>query len=393
MRPGNRTRMFFRALLAVAAIPLLGSGCSGDRNRGPGAEFIVSAGDSTYWVRTEGANMRSRGSPMVLARLDDRFRELYVVDDDNSFNNALFVGQTLYQRDILSGDSSEVFRDTLIAALAEKYELANPDARRLGPDEDAGDEPAITATAEVSVIGVHGPFLSLEYHADTTGPSDDAWHMTKHIVVDLRTNKQVTLAEVLGPADASNIINRARTLFRETVDSIRRDARPAAQRAAQSLARFRFDPTSFALTSPNGTLMIAFSAPGQGHGGEGGVLPMRPIGVRQPTWWSEARETLPTSTQAHEETWERSGYRVRAIYDSTDTAVRLAVTDSAGREYPVGPVSSPVHRIYWLDRPPISTEVRDALTRAFDEAALYDDAARATTEALLSPRVTWVVRR
>jgi hypothetical protein len=120
---------------------------------------------------------------------------------------------------------------------------------------------------------------------------------------------------------------------------------------------------------------------------------MRPIGVRQPTWWSEARETLPTSTQAHEETWERSGYRVRAIYDSTDTAVRLAVTDSAGREYPVGPVSSPVHRIYWLDRPPISTEVRDALTRAFDEAALYDDAARATTEALLSPRVTWVVRR
>jgi hypothetical protein len=393
MRPGNRTRTFRRALLVAAAVPVLGSSCAGGRDAGPVVEFIVSAGDSTYWVQREGREMRSRGSPMVLAHLDNRFRELYVVDDDNSFSNALFVGQTLYQRDILSGDSSEVFRDTLIAGLAEKYERANPEARRLGPDEDAGDEPAITATAEVSVIGVHGPFLSLEYHADTTGTSDDSWHMTRHVVVDLRTNKPVTLSDVLGPEDARAIVDRARALYRETLDSIRRDTRPAARRAAQSLARFRFDPTSFALTSPNGTLMIAFSAPGQGHGGEGGVLPMRPIGVRQPTWWSDARGTLPTATREREEIWERPGYSVRAIYDSNDTAARLTLTDSSGGETPIGPVSSPVHRIYWLDSPPISSDVRAALTKAFDEAALYDNAVRATTDASLFSRVTLAVRR
>ncbi len=384
--------MFPRAIVLGMGVSLF-AGCTNDQGRGPAAEFIVSAGDSTYWVRREGSTIRTRGSPMVLARLDGRFRELYVVDDDNSFNNALFVGQTLYQRDILSGDSSEVFRDTLISGLAEKYGEANPDARRLGPDEDAGDEPAITATAEVSVIGVHGPFLSLEYHADTTGPSDDSWHMTKHVVVDLRTNKQVTLTDVLGPADARTIIDRARGLYRETLDSIRRDPRPAARRAAQALARFRFDPTSFALTSPNGTLMIAFSAPGQGHGGEGGVLPIRPIGVRQPTWWSDARGSLPTATRQHEEIWERPTYSVRALYDSTDTAVRLVISDSAGREFPVAPVSSPVHRIYWLDAPSITREQRDALTRAFDEAALYDNAARAATDALFAPKVMWAVRR
>ena len=98
---------------------------------------------------------------MVLARLDGRFRELYVVDDDRSFENALFVGQRLFQRDILTNDSMQVFRDSLIPSLAERYERENPDARPLGPDEEPGDEPAVTATAEVSVIGVHGPYLSL----------------------------------------------------------------------------------------------------------------------------------------------------------------------------------------------------------------------------------------
>ena len=80
---------------------------------------------------------------MVLARLDSRFLELYVVDDDHSFENALFVGQRLYQRDLVSGDSTEIFRDTLVPSLAEKYERAHPDARRLGPDEDPGEEPGV----------------------------------------------------------------------------------------------------------------------------------------------------------------------------------------------------------------------------------------------------------
>jgi hypothetical protein len=64
--------------------------------------------------------------------------------------------------------------------------------------------------------------------------------------------------------------------------------------------------------------------------------------------------------------------------------VRLALLDSAGTEFPVGGVAAPVHRIYWLDRPPVDRAQRAALTKAFDEAAAYDDAARAVMSANVS---------
>lgn len=377
MTPSRRTRN--RAALALVGGLwglLLLSACAG-KDGAPDAEFIVSAGDSTYWVRSTGAALRMRGSPMVLARLDRRFQELYVVDEDNSFENALFVGQRLYMRDLISGDSAELFRDTLVAALADKYQRRHPDARKLAPDEETAEEPATTATAEVSVLGVHGPFLSIEYHADTSGAGDDTWHMTRHAVIDLRTGQQVGLADVLGAVEGDAVAKRGRLLYRETVDSIRRDRRPEARRAAQSLGRFRFDPASFSIVAPNGTLMIALSAPGAGVGGEGFVLPLRPLPVVEPAWWLDARAALPTSTREREELWSRGSYVVKATYDTSARPVQLTLADSSGREFPVGGISAPVHRIYWLDSPAIDRSERMALTRAFDEAAQYDDASKA----------------
>lgn len=364
----------------AAAFLLAGAGACGDRgDRIPEAEFIVAAGDSTFWVSSDGSSIRLRGTPMVLARLDGRFRELYVVDEDRSFENALFVGQRLYMRDIATNDSIELFRDTLVASRADAYEREHPEARRLAPDEDTGEEPSTTATAEVGVLGVHGPFLSVEYHADTTGEGDESWHMTRHMVIDMRTARPATLTDVLGAEEASAVLGRARNLYRETVDSVRRDRRPTARRAAQAIARFRFDSTSFWLTAPNGTLMVAFSAPGQGSGGAGGVMPMRPIPVNEPQWWRESRINFPTSTGEREERWQRSGYVVKAMYDTSARPVMLTLTDSAGREHQLGAVTAPVHRIYWIDGGRgLDRAQRDALTKAFEEAALYEDAPRAS---------------
>jgi hypothetical protein len=371
MTPTTRTRNRANNALVGALFAVLGA-CGGSGGV-PRAEFIIAAGDSTYWVRTGGSGATLRGSPMVLARLDGHFRELYVVDEDRSFENALFVGQRLYQRDLITGDSSEVFRDTLVTSLAERYELRHPEARRLAPDEDTAEEPSTQATAEVSVLSVHGPFLSLEYHADTSGAGDETWHMTRHAVVDLRTGKQVTLTDVLGPAEADAMLKRGRSLYRETVDSVRRDRRPEARRAAQALGRFRFDPTSFSLASPNGTLMIAFSAPGAGSGGEGFVLPMRPLAVTEPAWWQDARSAIPSSTREREELWSHGSYIVKAAYDSSAKPVMITIADSAGKEFPVGGVSAPVHRIYWLDRPELTRAERSALQKAFEDAEKYDD--------------------
>jgi hypothetical protein len=372
----HQRRQAPRVAVAAGLLTLLVA-CARSNNPAPPAEFIVAAGDSSYWVKSDGSGIKLRGSPMVLAWLDGRFRELYVVDDDRSFEDALFVGQRLYQRDLVSGDSTEIFRDTLVTALADAYSRAHPDARRLAPDEDAAEEPSATATADVSVLGVHGPFLSVEYHADTSGAADDSWHMTRHVVIDLRSGKQASLIDVLGASEAPLVLARARSLYQETVDSIRKDSRSSAQRAARSLGRFRFDPSSFSLTAPNGTLMIAFSAPGQGSGGEGFTMPIRPIPVAEPPWWTDARAALPTSTREREEHWARGAYVVKALYDTTAQPVRMMLVDSLTREFPVGGVAAPVHRIYWLDRPALDRAQRDALTRAFDEAALYDDAARA----------------
>jgi hypothetical protein len=99
----------------------------------------------------------------------------------------------------------------------------------------------------------------------------------------------------------------------------------------------------------------------------------------------DARVVLPTAIREREEQWSRGAYMVKAMYDTTARPVHLVLVDSAGREFQVGGVTAPVHRIYWLDRPPVDRVQRSALSKAFDEAALYDDAARAAVEDSASP--------
>ena len=63
----------------------------------------MAAGDSTFWVSSDSTGMRVRGSPMLLARWDGRFYEVYVADDDRSYYDAVFVGQQVFRRDLLTG--------------------------------------------------------------------------------------------------------------------------------------------------------------------------------------------------------------------------------------------------------------------------------------------------
>src|ERR1043165_4034189 len=118
------------------------------RRPAPAAEFLVSAEDSTFWVTSGDSGVQVRGSPILLARYGGRFYEVYAADDDYSFENALFVGQRLYRRDILSGDSVLVYADTAVPALALRYARAHPDERRLGPDEDVEPDAPTSSTAE-----------------------------------------------------------------------------------------------------------------------------------------------------------------------------------------------------------------------------------------------------
>ena len=80
--------------------------------------------------------------------------------------------------------------------------------------------------------------------------------------------------------------------------------------------------------------------------------------------------------------WERPGLAVVARYVEGGERAALAMLDSAGREWPVARISAPAYSLLWLDSPPIDPATRRALTRAFDEAALYSEQSRTASRAV-----------
>src|SRR5215471_8789464 len=111
----------------------------------PQAEFLVATQDSTFWITTKGSTVRARGVPITLAQYDGRFVEIYLADDDRSFQDALLVGFRVYRRDLLAGDSTLVFEDSIVPRIAREYASAHPSAHRLAPEEDGHEDPATQA--------------------------------------------------------------------------------------------------------------------------------------------------------------------------------------------------------------------------------------------------------
>ena len=102
----------------------------------PSAEFVVEDGDSSFWVRSGPEGVRVRSAPLRLGRLNGSFIELYLANDDHSYPDGIITGQRLYRRDLRSGDSTAIFMDTTINAVAVMYASQHPTERPLGPDDD-----------------------------------------------------------------------------------------------------------------------------------------------------------------------------------------------------------------------------------------------------------------
>src|SRR5256714_8880680 len=111
----------------------------------PAAEFLVSAGDQTYWVRSDNSGLRVRGSPLILARTGGRYYELFVGEIDRSFPKALLSGERGFRRDLATDDSTMIFEDTALVHLAEPYHKQHPLAPALGPEHRPDDDVGITA--------------------------------------------------------------------------------------------------------------------------------------------------------------------------------------------------------------------------------------------------------
>lgn len=370
------TKLLTAACLLVAVAACFGSPSA--RPAPPAAEFLLTTRDSTYWVTSDGTGIHVRGSPILLARFGGRFFEVYTADDDFSYADAVLLGQCIYRRDLESGDSAVVLVDTLVPRIARAYARSHPDEEPLGPDEETNDDPSTSATAEVDIGEIFGPFASYQYHADVALEAQAPWHTTRSGVIDLRAARSATLSDVFG----GSVGARARVLGRSAYDSTRSaavqiaaDRGRAGARALLALERLRFDATSFMLTAVDREPAVIFDVPGTGQGAEGNVLELDPLPLPATGWWNSIRDGLPI--MQHEiSTWQRSAYDVLARYDSTGERAQLALGDRARHEWPFAVVGAPVERVDWLDHPPISAATRRALVRAFDAADTYDDNAR-----------------
>ncbi|HVX41379.1 MAG TPA: hypothetical protein VHB25_17575 [Gemmatimonadaceae bacterium] len=372
------------ALFAPVAAVVVAA-CSASRTKSadaappPPAEFLVSTAESTFWIRTTTGKLELRGEPLMLAHYDGRFYELYTADDDYSYQDALLVGERLYRRDLLSGDSVMVFADTTVPRVALAYARTHPDERPLDPDDDVDDDPATSATAEVDVLNVHGPFVSYEYHVDLTLPGRAPWHTTRRGVIDLRSGKSATVADLFGDSAATRIASSALAAFQAERDSVLRggvvDAESA--RAMRALASLAFDPRSFTLTDDaDRRALVRFALPTRGAAAGGNALELEPVPAPDAAWWADVRGALPATDSAGTDRWRHRGYVVVARYDTSGASARLALVDSARHEWPITAVAAPLHRIDWLDDPPIGAAERHALSRAFDQAATYDENAQ-----------------
>ena len=366
---------YFRLL-----VPLLSAACSGSQGPGPPpAEFLVAAGDSTFWITSGPQGIAVRGAPIALARIEGRLYELYVTDDDRSYYDAVMVGQRLYRRDLLTGDSAVVIEDTTVARLARAYAAAHPNETRLEPHENASDDPEIYATADIEIVAVHGPWLSYEHHSDIGLPDGSEIHSIRRGVVDLRTRASTMIETLFGDAEGARVVAEARRTFADGIDSLLASPEPEAQDIGGVIRDLRFDPASFSIARVGSEPAVSFLVPGEGDWAVDLAFPMSPIRVAAPQWWSEIRPLLPTSPDsAPHEIWDRVGASAGVIarHDTSEQVVALVLRDSADREWKATQVPPPVEWLLWLDSPPLDSATRRGLKRAFDEAALYSDETR-----------------
>jgi len=182
---------------AFLAVTALAGACALPPPPPPVAEFLVSAGDQTYWVRSDNSGVKIRGSPLILARSGGRYYEIFVTEIDRSFPRALLSGERVFRRELASGDSTIIYDDTAIVRLSEDYHRQHPSAPLLGPNDDPEDDVEVSAVGETDILNVLGPYVAIEHRLSIERPDDHDEDDTTRAVIDLRNGTPVALDRML----------------------------------------------------------------------------------------------------------------------------------------------------------------------------------------------------
>jgi len=349
-------------------------GLACDRAEPPAqAELLVVTADSTYWVTASRGAVRARGVPMLVARVDGRFTELYVADDDRSYYDAVFVGHRLFARDLVRGDSVELHRDTLVLRLADEYSRAHPEEVPLAPDEPENDNAGIRATSDLEILTVTGPYVSYEHHTDVDSRDDLAVrheHQYRRGVLDARTGTPQSLASLFGRSVADSAIAAGRREWRATRDTILAVAGAQGGRTGAALSAFDFDPYSFTLGAVGQTPTIRFAIPASGTNPDIEPVVLRPRSVAAPAWWAGAASEFQMEAGAD----GRWVYRDDTLSSHAEPGVpgwTVTLAVGGGPAQMALRASSAIERVMWLDST-VNVDDRAALQRAFAEAGDYD---------------------
>lgn len=352
----------------------------------PRAEFLVAAGDSVFWIRSEADGIRVRGAPMLLTQVGGRLAELYVADEDLSFYDAIYVGQRLFKRDLVNGDSAQLFADTLMRALARGYASANPEELPLGEEEVGSEDPRIVASAEIVVLDVMGPWASYEYRTDVDVIGRPSAFGLRRGVLDLRTGLPTTLEALLGREESRRVAGEGQRQWRELRDSTLAAAAGTPDEAVlrADYDHLSFDARSFGLSAEDRQPLLQFTLVQRGALAASEATPLGPIALEPPAWWPSVADAYPQVDASGERRWPRGDYTVVARpAPGPEPRVAFALRDAGGQEWPLGFVPAPVQRLMWLEDSSVVPGTREALVRAFDEAALYGDETRVASDQTL----------
>lgn len=366
----------------------------------PSAEFLVAAGDSTYWVRSGPTGIRVRSAPILLTEADGEFFEIYVIEDGVDYDDATFGSARVYSHRVLGSDSLLLLGDSTVLRQAARWKRRHPRDEPIDPDSDEPlQDPGTIVVEEIEIVDVHGPWLTFTRSLNVDIETGEAHqHSAQRGVVDVRTGRRVPLDALFGGLEAQRVIGAARASLDRLLDSIRTAGGNRAELARETLATFRFDSTSFAIADVSRAPAVAFMIPGRNADGEALALYLPPVSVAPPPWWKGVRPTLPSwtrdSAQVH---WEHENYRVfaRATPDGESMGLVLQARapgdrpmDSAGkavdvgtlpspasREWPIATVAAPAYGLITLDAR-LDAATRSALARAFDLSSALDGLAQ-----------------
>ncbi len=340
----------------------------------PAAEFLVAAGDSTYWVRADAQGVRVRSAPLLLARHEGRFQEVRIADAVVDFVDAEFVREALYAYTLEGRDSVLLFADDGVARALDSWQAANPGEEPIDPEEEDAPEPESSAADFIEVIDVHGRWVSWAHalDIDVVGIGDHV-HRRHRGVADLVTGARATLDSLVSPAEAE----RVRAIGRATLDTmlavVARADDERARRARGTLQTFVFADTAFSLTDSAGVPAVVFQVAGISDEGEALelLLPRIPL-AEVPAWWTEVAPTLPAwSPDSSGFRWAQGGMAVIGRTDSARTRLVLSLAaDTIGAvEWPIAAVPMPAYQFMALDSIAFDANARARLLDAFERAS------------------------